>query len=87
MRAVEVSSVVLFFVLLGLSLQKTALEYVPLALLCGWLLALSREPRQVETDRMMRFLNARRDSKEPEAAVWTAAARVILNTDEFMTRQ
>jgi hypothetical protein len=53
----------------------------------GWLLALSREPRQVETDRMMRFLSARRDSKEPEAAVWTAAARVILNTDEFMTRQ
>ena len=52
----------------------------------GWMLALSREPRQNEIERMLRFLRARRDSKEEEAAVWTAAARVMLNIDEFMTR-
>jgi hypothetical protein len=52
----------------------------------GWLLALSREPQQNEIDRMLRFVRARRDSKDEEPAVWTAAARVLLNIDEFMTR-
>jgi hypothetical protein len=52
----------------------------------GWQLALSRQPSQDEADRMLRFLRTRRDSKEEEAAVWTAAARVMLNIDEFMTR-
>jgi hypothetical protein len=53
----------------------------------GWIRALSREPSSDETERMIRFLRTRRDSKEEEPAVWTAAARVLLNIDEFMTRQ
>jgi hypothetical protein len=53
----------------------------------GWLLALSREPRSEEVDRMVRFLQTRRDSKEEEQQVWVAAARVLLNVDEFLTRQ
>jgi hypothetical protein len=53
----------------------------------GWLLAMSREPRAEETARLLRFIATRRDSKEDEPAVWTAAARVILNIDEFLTRQ
>jgi ubiquitin-conjugating enzyme E2 variant len=39
MRAVEISAVVLFFVLLVLSFEKLEARYVPLAALCGWLLA------------------------------------------------
>jgi hypothetical protein len=53
----------------------------------GWLLALSREPRPDETERMIRFLQTRRDSKADEQAVWVAASRVLLNVDEFLTRQ
>ena len=53
----------------------------------GWLLALSREPRAEETQRMLRFIRTRRDSKEDEPAVWSAASRVLLNIDEFLTRQ
>jgi hypothetical protein len=39
MRAVEISAVVLFFVLLVLSSEKLEVRYLPLAALCGWLLA------------------------------------------------
>jgi Protein of unknown function (DUF1553)/Protein of unknown function (DUF1549) len=53
----------------------------------GWRLSLSREPRAEEVDRIMRFIQTRRDSKEDELAVWTAAARVLMNLDEFLTRQ
>jgi hypothetical protein len=53
----------------------------------GWLLALSREPRPEEVDRMLRFLRTRRDSQENEDDVWLAASRVLLNLDEFLTRQ
>jgi hypothetical protein len=52
----------------------------------GWIAALTREPRQNEIDRMLRFVRARRDSKDEEPAVWTAAARVLLNIDEFLIR-
>ncbi len=52
----------------------------------GWLLTMGREPRTEETERMMRFLRTRRDSKENEPEVWTAASRVLLNLDEFLTR-
>ena len=52
----------------------------------GWLLAMSREPKGDETERVMRLVKARRDSNEDETAVWTAVARVLLNVDEFLTR-
>jgi len=39
MRAVEIGAVVLFFVLLGVSLQQLAIEHLPIALIAGWLLA------------------------------------------------
>src|SRR6185369_10112577 len=39
MRAVEISAVVLFFVLLAFSLPGISSEYLPLALILGWLLA------------------------------------------------
>ena len=53
----------------------------------GWLLALSREPTSEETGRMLRFLRTRRDSQANEQSVWVAASRVLLNIDEFLTRQ
>jgi mono/diheme cytochrome c family protein len=53
----------------------------------GWLLALAREPRPEESARILRFLRTRRDSNEDEPAVWTAVSRVLLNVDEFLTRQ
>ncbi len=52
----------------------------------AWLLTMSREPRADETERLMRFVRTRRDSKEDEPAVWTAVSRVLLNVDEFLTR-
>ena len=39
MRAVEISAVVLFFVLLAVSLQGISPPYLPPALIAGWLLA------------------------------------------------
>ena len=39
MRAVEISAVGLFFVLLAFSLGKVELEHIPIAALCGWILA------------------------------------------------
>lgn len=55
----------------------------------GYLMVLSREPRTIEQDRMLRFVKARRDASpggEAEEKVWTAVARALLNLDEFMTR-
>jgi hypothetical protein len=53
----------------------------------GWLLAMAREPRAEEAERVLRLVRTRRDSKEAEPAVWTAVSRVLLNIDEFLTRQ
>jgi ubiquitin-conjugating enzyme E2 variant len=39
MRAVEISALVLFFVLVVFSALKIEIRYIPLAALCGWLLA------------------------------------------------
>jgi len=39
MRALEISAVILFFVLLAFSFQKIQAEYLPLAALAGWILA------------------------------------------------
>lgn len=52
----------------------------------GWQLAVHREPDQKEIDRMIRFIQTRRDSREEESKVWVAVARVLLNVDEFLTR-
>ena len=51
-----------------------------------WLLALAREPRKAESERMLRLVQARRDLEREEQAVWVAVCRVVLNTDEFLTR-
>ena len=49
----------------------------------GYNLALNREPRAAESGRMIRFVKTQRDSgRDP----WPAAARVLLNLDEFLTR-
>jgi len=39
MRAVEVTAVVLFFLLLIISVERTEIHHLPIAALCGWLLA------------------------------------------------
>jgi len=49
----------------------------------GYLIALNREPRSEESERMLRFVAVQRDSKRDP---WTAAARVLLNLDEFVVR-
>lgn len=56
----------------------------------GYLYALAREPRAAEQERFLRFIQARRDSAPggaSEEKVWNAAARALLNLDEFMTRE
>ena len=55
----------------------------------GYLLTLQRAPRAAETERFLRFLAQRRDSEPQisELALWTSAARALLNLDEFMTRE
>ena len=50
----------------------------------GYLLALGRDPRPEEQDRLLRFLQVQKDSRRAEH--WTSVARVLLNLDEFVTR-
>jgi hypothetical protein len=61
----------------------------------GYRIALGREPVREELDRMLRFAGTQRDSAPAPSAsgnageqrVWTGVARVLLNLDEFMTRE
>ncbi|WP_152052316.1 PSD1 and planctomycete cytochrome C domain-containing protein [Tautonia marina] len=62
-------------------------------------LCLARSPDPIELDRLMSFLDAQRrlqsgsegedsaESRHPDRAAWTAIARVLLNLDEFITRE
>ncbi len=49
--------------------------------------ALNRAPAGSERTRLERLIAAQRDSKKDEKAAWTALSRVLLNLDEFMTRE
>ena len=59
----------------------------------GFLLALNRAPRADESERLLRYLAAQRDSAKPgdaaagEKLAWASVARVLLNLDEFLTRE
>ena len=60
----------------------------------GFLLAVNREPRHEEADRLLRYLKAQRDSAPPsdpadarDKRAWASVARVLLNLDEFLTRE
>ena len=50
---------------------------------------LQRALKPAEGQRLLAFLAAQRDSQKEksEPAAWTAVARVLLNLDEFMTRE
>lgn len=48
-----------------------------------YLLALAREPRPEESERLLRFAAVQRDSQRDP---WPAVARVLINLDEFLTR-
>jgi len=47
---------------------------------------LAREPQSAELDRLGKLLTALR-SDASEAEAWTAVARVLMNLDEFITRE
>ena len=49
-------------------------------------LCLSRPPEERELERLKEFLGKQRGFFD-EARAWTALARVILNVDEFITRE
>ncbi len=49
-------------------------------------LSLGREPRNAESQRLSKLLIALR-SEGSEAEAWTAVARVLMNLDEFITRE
>ena len=51
-----------------------------------WRCLANHVPNETRALGAFRF-ETRRDSKEDEPAVWTAASRVLLNMDEFLTRQ
>jgi len=60
----------------------------------GFLLALNRAPRDEESNRLLRYLASQRDSVQPggdaaagEKRAWASVARVLLNLDEFLTRE
>lgn len=53
----------------------------------AFLLALCRPPAPSERARLERLLAAQREAGRDERAAWTAVARVLLNLDEFMTRE
>jgi hypothetical protein len=51
-------------------------------------LALAREPEDSELARLVELLEAERRSGPPGSeAPWVAIARVLLNLDEFLTRE
>ena len=54
----------------------------------AWLWALNRPPKTAEKERLLSFLDAERSARPGVAdqSIWTAAARVILNLDAFVTR-
>jgi hypothetical protein len=53
----------------------------------GFVHVLNREPATAEQSRLLRLLSAQRDAKKDDKAAWTALSRVLLNLDEFMTRE
>ena len=55
----------------------------------GWERVLQRSIKPAESKRLLTFLAAQRDAQKEksEATAWTAVARVLLNLDEFMTRE
>ncbi len=50
-------------------------------------LCLGRPPQERERQVLLRLLQRERDAAAPEAAAWTSVARVLLNLDEFITRE
>jgi hypothetical protein len=50
----------------------------------AYLLALNREPRTEEQERLLRLVRVQRDSRS--ANTWASVARVLINLDEFLTR-
>ncbi len=56
----------------------------------AYLLAIGRPPRSAETARMLAFLNRREQefgSHPGTMAPWTSVSRVLLNLDDFLTRE
>jgi hypothetical protein len=53
----------------------------------AFLHTLNRAPSAEEESRLLRIVEAQRDSKREDKAAWTAVGRVLLNLDEFMTRE
>jgi mono/diheme cytochrome c family protein len=55
----------------------------------GFRLCTSRDPKPEELDRLRRFLNQQRDGSSPpaEETAWVQVARVLMNLDEFITRE
>ncbi len=55
----------------------------------AWERVLQREMKPGERTRLLGFLAAQRDAQKEksEQAAWTAVGRVLLNLDEFMTRE
>lgn len=64
--------------------KRTAGEATePARIKAAYQLALARDPRSDEAERMLRFVKTQKDSgRDP----WQAMARVLLNLDEFLTR-
>jgi hypothetical protein len=50
-------------------------------------LCVCREPSPRESEAVMRYLQKQREAFKDETAAWTAVARGLINTDEFITRE
>ena len=48
---------------------------------------LSRTPGRRERDRLHALMDRQRADGRDEASVWATVARVVLNLDEFITRE
>jgi hypothetical protein len=54
---------------------------------CAFRLCLAREPADVEAERLLVWLSRVKERTGSERSAWVFVSRVLLNTDEFITRE
>jgi hypothetical protein len=72
---------------LGKEVAQTGEEGDRLRISRAFELCVSRQPSPRELEAVLAYLNKQRAAFKDDAAAWTAVARGLINTDEFITRE